>query len=139
MPFVLDASAALRWHFEDEFSQSAIEIALRANDEGIVVPSYWQFETANGLVRGLREGRTSDEDVSTFIERLNDLSVDEHGFAQNDAFATVMPLATAHGLKMFDAGYLALAQRLGIPLATFDRKLADAARSEGVEVLGLAG
>ncbi len=139
MPFVLDASAALRWHFEDEFSQSAMEIALRANDEGIVVPSYWQFETANGLVRGLREGRTSVQDVSTFIDRLNDLSVVEHGFAQGDAFATVMPLAMNLGLKMFDAGYLALAKRQGIPLATFDRKLAVAANTEGVEVLGLLG
>jgi predicted nucleic acid-binding protein len=137
MPFVLDASAALRWHFEDEFSRSAMDIALRANDDGIVVPTYWQFETANGLVRGLREGRTSPEDVSTFIERLDDLTVDEHGFAQGEAFATVMPFAMEHGLKMFDAGYLALAKRLGIPLATFDRKLADAARLEGVEVMGL--
>ncbi|SDG01084.1 Predicted nucleic acid-binding protein, contains PIN domain [Cellulosimicrobium cellulans] len=45
--------------------------------------------------------------------------------------------ATA-ALKMPDACVLALAELLGVPLATFDSRLANAARARGATVLGLA-
>ena len=37
---------------------------------------------------------------------------------------------------MYDAAYLELAQRRGLPLATLDKKLRDAATAEGVILLG---
>jgi predicted nucleic acid-binding protein len=139
MAFVLDASVALRWHFEDEFSQTAQELSVRATREGIFVPTYWRFETANGLLRGMRERRTSLRNMALFLERLDELGPEECDFASSEVFENVLPLAMNLGLKMFDAGYLVLAKREGIALATFDRKLADAARIEGVAVLGLSG
>ncbi len=47
-----------------------------------------------------------------------------------------MALARRHGLTVYDAAYLELALREGIDLATLDTELADAARAEGVSLVG---
>ena len=46
-----------------------------------------------------------------------------------------MALAHEHGLTAYDAAYLELAMRLGLPLATGDRSLAAAARRAAVVLL----
>jgi predicted nucleic acid-binding protein len=48
----------------------------------------------------------------------------------------VLDLARGQRLSAYDAAYLELAMRLGIPLATKDRALSDAATRLGVAVLG---
>jgi predicted nucleic acid-binding protein len=48
----------------------------------------------------------------------------------------VMALARRHRLTVYDAAYLELALREELPLATLDAALAEAARREGVLVLG---
>ncbi len=137
MTIVVDASVTAAWHFRDQDIDASHRIIFRAIDDGALVPSYWQFETANALLVGLRQGRTTADAVAQFSSQLRNLPRDEHQFGQHEAFDTVLPLAERFALKMFDAGYLALAVSKGLPLATFDRKLAAAALSEGVEVLGL--
>jgi predicted nucleic acid-binding protein len=52
------------------------------------------------------------------------------------AFDRILPIARAHRLTVYDALYLELAGRRGLPLATLDRELAAAARSVGIEILG---
>jgi predicted nucleic acid-binding protein len=47
-----------------------------------------------------------------------------------------MALTRQHRLTVYDAAYLELALREGVPLATLDSSLAAAARAEGVAVLG---
>ena len=49
--------------------------------------------------------------------------------------AATVELADRYGLTVYDALYLELAQRLGRPLATFDRKLIAAARDAAVPLL----
>ena len=44
-------------------------------------------------------------------------------------------LARAHGLTAYESAYLDLALRTGLPLATLDSQLADAARKAGVAVM----
>jgi predicted nucleic acid-binding protein len=46
-------------------------------------------------------------------------------------------LAQAHGLTLYDATYLDLSLRAGLPLATLDQALGRAAAACGVPVLGL--
>jgi predicted nucleic acid-binding protein len=46
-----------------------------------------------------------------------------------------MPLAKLRGLTIYDAAYLELAVRKGLPLATLDRVLLKAAKAEGVSTI----
>ncbi len=46
---------------------------------------------------------------------------------------TVMALARGYRLTAYDASYLALATREGCPLASLDRRLNEAAATEGLE------
>ncbi len=51
------------------------------------------------------------------------------------AWQATIRLADLHGLTVYDAAYLELAQRRRLPLASLDKALADAARAAGIEVL----
>jgi predicted nucleic acid-binding protein len=50
--------------------------------------------------------------------------------------SAALDLARTYGLTAYDATYLELAMRRAATLATFDRKLAAAARAAGVRVFG---
>lgn len=52
------------------------------------------------------------------------------------ALHETMSLAREHKLTAYDAAYLELAMRLGVPLATGDRSLGTAADNAGVSLLG---
>ena len=51
------------------------------------------------------------------------------------AFSKIPELARKHKLTSYDAAYLELAIRGGLPIATFDRALAEAATAKGVKLL----
>jgi predicted nucleic acid-binding protein len=51
---------------------------------------------------------------------------------QSPDWATLPQLALDSGLTAYDAAYLSLAQSLRAPLATFDRRLGDAARRRAI-------
>ena len=70
------------------------------------------------------------------MKRLRRLPLGDLGAGSDGA---VLAVAMAHGLTAYDAAYLALAQEHGLPLATLDQKLAQAARHEGVALLGPLG
>ena len=62
----------------------------------------------------------------------------EYGFGPETdrrAWGPIAQLAIRHGLTFYDAAYLELAQRRGLPLATLDRELGTAAAREGIPLL----
>jgi predicted nucleic acid-binding protein len=61
MSLVLDSSAALAWHFEDERTQPLMALLGRVTEEGATVPSLWRYETANGLQVSVRRKRISPD------------------------------------------------------------------------------
>ena len=58
------------------------------------------------------------------------IKVDEETPAQ--AWTDTLKLARSQNLSAYDAAYLELAQRLGLPLATLDSRLKDAADAVGI-------
>jgi len=63
------------------------------------------------------------------------IAVDEETKAH--AFTDTMQLARTHDLSAYDAAYLELAMRRGLPLATLDDKLKAAAHAVGVTLYGV--
>lgn len=130
--FVLDGSVALVWGFEDEDDAYATAILERMADLQAHVPSLWSLEVANALLVGERRGRTTAANTARFLAILGSfpIIVDEETVAR--AWTETMHLARAHNLSAYDATYLELAIRLGLPLASLDGKLKAAASAVGV-------
>lgn len=133
MAFVLDASVALAWVFGDEASPTLLDRLPDLIGDPAAAPLIWTLEVANGLRAAERRGRCSAEQTDAHLADLDALPVTPD-YEVPDVARLVM-LSRRHDLTIYDASYLDLALRLARPLATLDRRLADAARAEGVPVL----
>jgi predicted nucleic acid-binding protein len=130
--FVLDGSLAVAWHFEDESNAfaDAVEDALAVR--AAIVPSLWPLEVANALRMGERRGRTTEAKVSQFLALLQALPIRVDDQTVLRAWHDTIHLARAHTLSVYDASYLELALRRGLPLASLDDPLKKAAAAVGV-------
>jgi predicted nucleic acid-binding protein len=99
------------------------------------VPSIWPLEVANAVLAGLRAKRLDETDVQHFLALLDNVPVQIDRMDFSGQVARVLPLAREFSLSAYDAAYLELAIRLGMPLATIDRKLKSAALRAGVVLL----
>jgi predicted nucleic acid-binding protein len=133
---VIDASATLPWCFADEATAAtnAVLTSLRTDDEAIV-PAHWPLEVANALLIAVRRKRISPEDAHHFLVDLESLPIRVDTTTKNLVRARVFPMAGQHGLTVYDAAYLELAIREGLPLATLDHDLRKAARASGVPLV----
>lgn len=135
MAFVVDASVALAWCFEDESTSYTQHVLRRLLREEGVVPPIWPFEVGNALASALRARRMKPADADSFLALLESfpLGVEPRGLA--GVFKRVLPLALEHGISCYDASYLELALHLRLPLATLDRALQRAASRAGAALL----
>ncbi len=132
MNFVLDASVSLAWCFEDERVGYAMHVLDELTGGEAVVSSLWPIEVTNGISVALRRKRIDLEAAAEARRTLVALPIVVDPLDRIRAFEDTPRLARAHGLTTYDASYLEVAVRLGIPLATLDRALAKAAADEGV-------
>ena len=128
--FVVDASVSAAWFLPDE-ATSATEAALQATAaQDVWVPALWLLEIGNLLLSAQRRKRiTADKrrQLAAAAGALR-LKVDR----QPMAIAVLDELAARLGLDAYDAAYLELALRRGLPLATLDEALAAAMAKAGV-------
>jgi predicted nucleic acid-binding protein len=97
-----------------------------------VVPSLWWFEVRNILIVNERRRRITESGTASFLLNLSLLRLRTDRSPDENA---VLRLARAHRLSVYDAAYLELAQREGLPLATLDADLQRAAAGEGVALV----
>ena len=133
--FVLDASMTAAWHFENEATVRIAAVEQMTIDSTVVVPAHWFAEIANALLVGERRQRAKPADSVRFIDRLDDLLMVVDDLGGPELMTRVLPLARAHGLTIYDALYLELAERRGLPIASLDNQLCDAARRIGVPIV----
>ena len=135
-PFVLDASVALSLIFEDEFSPHSDAVAETLKRGQAVVPVVWPLEIANAILTAVRRGRIPEMDAPLLIGSMGRLRVTiDRGIAPEFLAQTTLTVGLAHRLSAYDASYLELATRRGLPLATQDQKLIQAAAATGVHIL----
>lgn len=133
--FVLDCSVAVSWCFEDEASEVFDALLERVRDEGALVPSLWHLELGNVLIQAERRGRVMSADVTTRLELIGDLPIVTDNETPLRALHEILTLARAESLTTYDAAYLELAIRRGLPLATKDSGLRNAGVKTGVKVI----
>jgi predicted nucleic acid-binding protein len=134
MPIVLDASAMLSLAFRGEGLAFGLAVLETICAEGGHVPFLFWYEVRNALVVNERKGRITIGQAEVFLALLQDLPI---VIEPLPADAGVLQLARDHQLSVYDAAYLELAERLGMPLATLDQTLAEAARRIKVQVFSI--
>lgn len=133
MSIVLDSSVSLAWVFEDEATEAVDQIFETAITSGAVVPGIWRLEVANGLRMAVRRRRIDMAYVSSALVRLEALPIGIDAETNLHAWKATLALADRFDLTLYDAAYIELAQRRRLPLATLDRKLAQAAVDADIE------
>ena len=95
----------------------------------------WPFEVTNALLDAERRGRVNAAQQAEFLERLRQLPIHIEHRPAVWLGQQILPLARVHRLTAYDAAYLELASREGMPLATMDDDLKTAARVVGVSLV----
>lgn len=137
MSLVLDGSTALAWCFEDEATAEIDALFDHIAERGAHVPSIWRLEVANGLQSAIRRKRIDAAYRDLALSRLMAQRVTVDPETDRHAWSATVRLAERHDLTIYDASYLELALRLGLPLATADKALVSAARNAGLPQLKL--
>ena len=97
--FVIDASIALAWCFDDEATDATRALLDRFEDEHAEVPSLWHLELANALAVGERKKRITPARASEFIALIGELPIVIDEQTANLALGTVLDLARSEGLS----------------------------------------
>jgi predicted nucleic acid-binding protein len=134
MDFVLDASFALHWCFEDEatIASDAVLTRLENQQDLAWVPGIWAYELLNGLGKGITRKRIEKQKALLLWQEIRALPIHISNVSVNE---NLLELALKHNLAVCDACYLSLAVARGLSIATGDAKLQAAARNSGVEVI----
>ena len=132
--FVLDNSVTMSWCFPDEHDSYAQDVLKALPSSAAAVPTLWPLEVGNILIVGERRGRISQADTATFIGLLEGLPIRIDDETSEHAMKASLNLARAQNLSVYDATYLELALRRGLPIATLDAKLKAAAAAIGVAI-----
>lgn len=139
MRFVLDASVALLWlvpstHPAGVDYAEATLVALK--DAQAVVPSLWALEVANVVAKLEAKAIVTEADSQRYVALLGQLHIVTDPATATHALGDTLNLARRYRLSAYDAAYLELALRTGLPLATLDASPAKAATTAGVQILG---
>jgi len=133
---VLDASVTLAWCFPEESSTySDAVLDLLSSGAEVVAPAIWPFEVANALLVAERRKRITVTQVTPLLHLISSLPISVEPIPVDRAFGPILAAARDENLTEYDAAYLELALREGLPLATLDQRLRQAARNTGVAIV----
>ncbi|MEW6594772.1 MAG: type II toxin-antitoxin system VapC family toxin [Thermodesulfobacteriota bacterium] len=136
--FVVDASIVMSWCFADEADAYADGVLDRLAQDEALVPSIWPLEIGNVLLVAERRKRLSEADSARFLALLAELPIVVEPEPPQRMLREILGLARELGLSTYDAAYLDLAMRLGLPIATNDAALRKAAKRVRVPLLAQA-
>jgi predicted nucleic acid-binding protein len=130
--FVPDCSVTLAWCFPDEKAPYPQAVLDSLAEGRAFVPSLWPLEVGDALLVGERRKRPTQADTAAWLAFLAPLPVTVDDETAARAWSDVLALARTHNLSVYDAAYLELALRRGLPLASLDDRLKSAAKAVGV-------
>lgn len=133
--FVADASVAVGWvHPAQATAETGAMLNAIAEGAVLEVPALWPLEVANALTVLVRRRKLSEDERQTALGWLRVLPLRIDHEMSTLAFSRLSELASAHGLSVYDAAYLELAERRNLMLGCNDGPLRKAAASRGVRI-----
>ncbi|MFW6089858.1 MAG: type II toxin-antitoxin system VapC family toxin [Gemmatimonadota bacterium] len=122
---VVDASALAALLFGEP---DARDVATALEGHDLSAPSLLRYELASVYLKKVRRYAARRSALTSMLRAYPLLAIDEVQPAADD----IARLAEDTDSTAYDAAYLWLAQLLGAPIVTLDRRLAEAARSLGL-------
>jgi len=133
--FVVDNSVVMSWCFKDETNQYADAILDCLSEATAFVPSIWPLEVVNVLLVAERKKRFSEADSVRFITLLSQLPIIVEHERPERRMTDLLALARSNNLSSYDASYLDLSMRKGLPIATLDTRLITASKKTNIPIL----
>ncbi|MFN5349447.1 MAG: type II toxin-antitoxin system VapC family toxin [Polaromonas sp.] len=133
---MLDNSVVMRWLLNDgsderlAYAAKVLDFLTQDTVEALV-PGVWSLEVANVLVKAQAKGLVSEARASAFVGLLAEMTITVDTSTAARALGDTLQLARRFKLSSYDAAYLELALREGIPLATLDADLQSAMKQVG--------
>jgi len=134
MPFVLDNSVVTGWYLPEQATAYGQSVATRLESDKALVPTLWQLELANVLKTACTRGKLDLDTARQILDALGRLPI-EIDTSPAPGQRQLFELAMRYQFSSYDAAYLELAMRHGLPIATQDLHLKEAAMAAGVDVL----
>ena len=132
---VLDASSSLAWVYDESGPGEALDAVLQRLD--LQAPWLWRLEVVQAVTKKERQKRASAAEGTRLLTLLDGLHVTVVGEPADRSLFGLAALSRPHQLSAYDAVYLDLAIRRGLPLLTHDRNLREAAERVGVELVAV--
>jgi predicted nucleic acid-binding protein len=127
--FVVDNSVVVAWFVESQANAYTRRMRQRAEREGLTAPQLWPVEFA-AVLRGLeRREILGPHEVDRVAARVIALGIT---IDREAPMRELIELSRRFGVSCYDAAYLELAIRRGMPFATRDDGLARAAENSGL-------
>lgn len=121
--YILDASVAVKWFAATAETDRDRALSLRqryvTGATRLEVPGSFALEVLNALRFSHRFG---ERDLVTAVESLEALALSVYPI-DYDLLRSTVAIASAYQLTLYDAVYVALAERRGMPLLTADEAL----------------
>lgn len=127
---IVDTSVAVKWFVVEDGRDAAV--ALLTSDVPLLAPDLILLETASALRRKVAEGRLPGAGAMAALDELADGPVDL--VPTPPLVRRAVELADRTGISVYDACFVALADRRGVALVTADERLARAVRLGGLDV-----
>ena len=132
--FVLDNSVVMSWCFKDETNRYADAVLDKLSEAKAIVPSIWPLEVVNVLLVAERNKRLQQAASVRFITLLLQLPIEVEQEGPEKMMRELLALARSTNLSSYDASYLDLSMRKGLPIATIDTRLIEAAKKTDVPI-----
>lgn len=118
MILVVDASVAVKWYVEEEFSEDAAR--LLSDGHELHVPELIYPEFGNILWKKVRRGEAKSMECRNIVDRFRRLAVDVH--SHQELLKAAYIGAELTGQTVYDWTYLALAVSLKCKFITADQR-----------------
>jgi predicted nucleic acid-binding protein len=119
---------AAAWCFPDERTAETQGLLQDlAGQAAALAPRLLAYEIRSVVVKGIRRERIGRDDAQAFLDSFAALRIR----LLDPPYDEVLRTALRYDLSYYDAAYLELALREGLPLATLDKRLHNAAGAAG--------
>ncbi|MBI2008404.1 type II toxin-antitoxin system VapC family toxin [Candidatus Amesbacteria bacterium] len=119
---VVDASVITGWVLKETLPDPVVKL-FKAMFEGEVVfeaPKLLFYEVMNAIKSAILSGRIKESDSGDFLDRFGELGV---RLADQTVKDRILELSLKKNISVYDAAYVALAERLKCEFVSLDEKL----------------